>query len=293
MLWVDAYRPSQLQDLSYHSDITQRLGRLAERKATLPHLLVYGPSGSGKKTRVTALLHALYGPSAAKIRLDKRTFTTPTKRQIEIHMITSNYHIELSPGDAGLNDRFVIQEVIKEMASNKNVVSATADGGGKAASAKAPFKTVVLTEVDRLSRQAQAALRRTMEKYTSTCRLILVCNSQSKVIEPVRSRCLGIRVGAPTHDEVCMYRYAHTMLRCCYRVGCFLRSCELCDSSVLLLSFSTCHASRFVPSSRRSRTNKPLRFLTSSPLILHENPPATYVAQFSCWKLVTCRNGMG
>jgi replication factor C subunit 3/5 len=64
------------------------------------------------------------------------------------------------------------------------------------------FKVVLLMEVDRLSRQAQAALRRTMEKYTATCRLILCCNNASRVIEPVRSRCLGIRIAAPTHDEV-------------------------------------------------------------------------------------------
>jgi DNA polymerase III delta prime subunit len=106
----------------------------------------------------------------------------------------------LSPGDAGNNDRFIMQDIIKEMASNRNI-AAIAGGGEKKASG-AQFKTVVLMEVDRLSRQAQAALRRTMEKYASSCRLILCCNSQSKVIEPVRSRCLGIRVGAPTEDEV-------------------------------------------------------------------------------------------
>jgi hypothetical protein len=64
------------------------------------------------------------------------------------------------------------------------------------------FKVVVLVEVDKLSRQAQAALRRTMEKYSTSCRLILCCNNQSKVIDPVRSRCLGIRIAAPTHDDV-------------------------------------------------------------------------------------------
>ena len=57
---------------------------------------------------------------------------------------------------------------------------------------------VILTEADRLTRDAQAALRRTMEKHSTTCRLILVCNNPSKVIDPVRSRCLGIRVPAPT-----------------------------------------------------------------------------------------------
>ena len=37
-----------------------------------------------------------------------------------------------------------------------------------------------------------------MEKHSTSCRLVLVCNNPSKVIDPVRSRCLGIRVPAPT-----------------------------------------------------------------------------------------------
>lgn len=197
MLWVDKHRPNSLKDLSYHVSITKRLESLANKPESMPHLLLYGMPGAGKKTRVTALLRELYGPGAEKLKLDKRTFTTPTKRQVEINMVASNFHIELSPGDAGLNDRFVVQDIIKEMASNKNIANAASD-----ATKKVGFKTVVLMEVDRLSRQAQAALRRTMEKYSSSCRLILVANCQSKVIEPVRSRCLGIRVPAPTHDQV-------------------------------------------------------------------------------------------
>ena len=62
---------------------------------------------------------------------------------------------------------------------------------------------LVLTEVDCLTRDAQAALRRTMEKYSGSCRLVMLCNSLCKVIEPVRSRCLAIRVPAPTHEQVC------------------------------------------------------------------------------------------
>jgi len=61
---------------------------------------------------------------------------------------------------------------------------------------------VLLTEVEKLTKEAQHALRRTMEKYMSTCRLILCCNSTSRVIPAVRSRCLGVRVPAPSVDQV-------------------------------------------------------------------------------------------
>ena len=61
---------------------------------------------------------------------------------------------------------------------------------------------VVLTEVDKLTKDAQHALRRTMEKYMGTCRVILVTNSTSKVIPAIRSRCLAVRVPAPSLDEI-------------------------------------------------------------------------------------------
>ena len=64
------------------------------------------------------------------------------------------------------------------------------------------FKVVVLKDVDQLSRGAQHALRKTMEKYMATCRLILYCNNTSKVIDPVRSRCLMIRIPAPQLSEI-------------------------------------------------------------------------------------------
>jgi replication factor C subunit 3/5 len=203
MLWIDKYRPRGLSGLSYHDEITKRLQFFADQPSTLPHLLFYGPPGAGKKTRVMALLRSIYGPGAERLRLDKRTFTTPTNKSVDINMITSNYHIELCPGDAGLNDRYVVQDVIKEMAQSKSIATAgttTEVGPGKKASIE--YKVVILVEVDRLSRQAQAALRRTMEKYTTSCRLILICNNPSKVIDPVRSRCLGIRVPSPSHDQV-------------------------------------------------------------------------------------------
>ena len=209
MLWVDKHRPTKLKELDYHHEVTKRLEALKESPATLPHLFVYGPSGSGKRTRITALLDGLFGSGSRKLKLDKRTFKTPTGKEVEINMITSPHHAELSPGDAGNNDRYVIQDVLKEMASTKNIRSVTNMTGDDEEKIKSALKVVVLTQVDRLSKQAQAALRRTMEKYASTCRLILCCESPSKLIGPLQSRCLGVRVAAPSVDEVRTY-YIHS-----------------------------------------------------------------------------------
>jgi len=191
-LWVDKHRPTSLAKLSFHTDQAQHLKKLING-GDIPHLLVYGPSGAGKKTRIMCILREMYGAGVEKLKLDQQTYQTPSKKKIEITTISSNYHIEVNPSDAGIYDRVVIQELIKTAAQMNQL---------DAASQKS-FKVVVLMEVDRLTKDAQHALRRTMEKYVATCRIILCCNSTSKVIPAIRSRCLGIRVAAPTNEEIC------------------------------------------------------------------------------------------
>lgn len=70
------------------------------------------------------------------------------------------------------------------------------------ASSRPSRPVVIINEADALSRDAQAALRRTMEKYMGNLRLILCAESTSQIIGPIRSRCLLMRVGAPEEDEV-------------------------------------------------------------------------------------------
>ena len=162
----------------------------------LPHTLFYGPPGAGKTTLVKATLRELFGPGAERIKVETTPWKVKTPSRtvdVELTLASSNHHVELSPADAGTHDRYVVQEVIKEMARARPVDAATGARG---------FKVLVLHEVDRLSRDAQAALRRTMEKYSAGCRLILAANSLSRVIEPLRSRCLCVRVPAPTDDAL-------------------------------------------------------------------------------------------
>ena len=69
---------------------------------------------------------------------------------------------------------------------------------------------VVINEADQLSRDAQAALRRTMEKYMNNLRIILCAQTTSKIISPIRSRCLLMRIPAPAQPQVRYYFYQNS-----------------------------------------------------------------------------------
>ncbi|CAA2972227.1 replication factor C subunit 3 [Olea europaea subsp. europaea] len=145
MLWVDKYRLKTLENVT---------------EQDCPHLLFYGPSGSGKKTLIMALLRQMFGASADKVKVENKNWKT--------------------------------DEIIKEMAKNRPIGTKGRRG----------FKVLVLNEVDKLPREAQHSLRRTMEKYSASCRLILCCNSSSKVTEAVRSRCRNMRINASSEQEI-------------------------------------------------------------------------------------------
>jgi len=191
-LWIDKYRPLQLSKLDYHVAQAEMLKKMAA-SSDVPHLLFFGPPGAGKSTRVMCFLRQLYGSGVLRRKIQHFTFDTPSGKRLEIASVASNYHVQINPSDAKIYDRVVVQEVIKNMAQIEQLDKV----------AQKDFKVLVLNGVEKLTKDAQQALRRTMEKYSATCRLILVCrHAPTGLIPALRSRCLPVRVSAPSDPEV-------------------------------------------------------------------------------------------
>ncbi|HZY92315.1 MAG TPA: replication factor C small subunit [Thermoplasmata archaeon] len=152
-VWVEKYRPHSLADMVGQASVVPLLAAYAAKK-TMPHLLFAGPPGTGKTTAALALARDLFGPG------------------------WRDNFLELNASDErGIE---TVRTTIKGYAR-----TAPLEGVG--------FKLLFLDEADNLTAEAQASLRRLMERYSGSCRFILSCNYSSRIIDPIQSRCAVFR----------------------------------------------------------------------------------------------------
>ena len=194
--YINKYYPTSINDLSYNESLNNIIETLSDCP-DFPNLIFYGPEGAGKKTRLRILLKLIFGEDVNHTKVEQREIKIGSKT-INFTITSSKFHIELTPSDALQNDKLIVQTVIKEMASNRNNLISNDNYNKNDFQAK----IIIINEADRLSKDAQFALRRTMEKFNVNCKFILCANHISKLIPALRSRCVSIRVASPKVTDI-------------------------------------------------------------------------------------------
>jgi replication factor C small subunit len=152
-MWAEKYRPKTLDEMVDQKEIVERLKSFVKSR-NVSHCIFAGPPGTGKTTAALCLARDLYGAAYRE------------------------HTMELNASDErGIN---VVRETVKTFARVRSI-------------GEIPFRIMVLDEADNMTSDAQQALRRTMERYTETCRFILIANYSGKIIEPIQSRCAPFR----------------------------------------------------------------------------------------------------
>ena len=153
MLWTEKYRQKKLGDVVGQYNFTIDAESWVEQ-GNMPNVLLYGIAGVGKTAAGMALANDIL-----KDDVDNNFF-------------------EINASD----DRRLetVRNQIKEIASTRKI-------------GDAPFKIILLDEMDGMTKDAQNALKRIMERYADNCRFIITCNDRFKIIHPLQSRCANYR----------------------------------------------------------------------------------------------------
>ncbi len=155
--WSEKYRPNAISNIIYHEKITKAITNYLELKK-LPHLLFYGPSGTGKTSCIVATAKHYYGDDFYDMVL---ILNASEERGIE-----------------------TVRNRIKQFVTTCSLTENKSTP---------PFKLIILDEIDAMTDDAQAILRKVVEKYVNNVRFCFICNYLKKINPAIQSRCIIFR----------------------------------------------------------------------------------------------------
>jgi len=148
--------------LELHSDIKSKLDHFIENRC-IPHIVFYGPSGSGKRTLVNEFIDKIYNDDKANIK----------------------EYVMFVDCARGKGIRFIRDE-LKFFAHTHMEIKAGC-----------PFKTILLSNADKLTNDAQSALRRVIEVFSHNTRFFIIVDDKFKLLKPILSRFSDIYIPEP------------------------------------------------------------------------------------------------
>ncbi|KAK8304761.1 hypothetical protein V6Z12_D03G014700 [Gossypium hirsutum] len=195
--WADKYQPASLNGFTCHKQETQLLKQLASHE-NCPHILLKGPSGSGKKALTMASLREMYGDASWNVSHELRQFQVQEKKpkQVHVSIASSAHHVELNV-NLETNAKYALMGLVKEISTNFTTIPEVSNDYFKI-----NFKVLVLYDVDKAPENIHHLIKWIMDCHSDSCKFIICCEDDISILESVKSRCKVIKVDAPATHEV-------------------------------------------------------------------------------------------
>ncbi|KAH1163569.1 hypothetical protein GLYMA_01G172500v4 [Glycine max] len=195
--WADKHEPASLNGFICNRQEAQLLKELVSQ-GSCPHILLQGPSGSGKRELAMALLREIYGDACCNLSHDLRHFPIQDQRlkKVSVPITSSSHHMELDVNSES-NAKYALMGLIKEISNIYAVAPEVSN-----INFKSDFKVIVLYDVHKAVDNIRHIIKWIIDRYSDICKLVLCCEDDADIIEHVKNRFKVIQVDAPQNHEI-------------------------------------------------------------------------------------------
>lgn len=155
--WVEKYRPKNLKEVAQNDGLKDLFKNIITT-GNIPHMLFFGPPGTGKTSSILAIGRELFGEHYADRIIE---FNASNDRGINAVRDKISYEAKK-----------YVSEIVKE---DGTIIPA--------------YKIIILDEADSMTDEAQDALRVPIEESSSVTRFCFICNYITKITDAIKSRC--------------------------------------------------------------------------------------------------------